>query len=175
MKQDKESGQVQNSLENVLVLQGGGSLGAYECGVFKILDKHGIKFDIVSGTSIGAINAVIIAGSKNDEPAKNLEGFWNRLVEKPIPSFLPQKLRAMMSSAYSSIYGNPNAFTAMWLNPWFSGAAYGEPYLYDTTPLKDTLEEFVDFGKLRNPKRPRLIVTSTDIKRGARAVFDSKH
>ncbi len=173
MKQDKKSEQ-EHSLENVLVLQGGGSLGAYECGVFKILDKYGVKFDIVSGTSIGAVNAAIIAGSKSDDPAKDLEGFWNRLIEKPIPSFLPQKLRAMMSSAYSSIYGNPSAFAAMLLNPWFSGVAYDEPYLYDTAPLKDTLEEFIDFEKFLDPKRPRLIMTSTDIKKGTRVVFDSK-
>ena len=48
-------------IETVLVLQGGGSLGAYECGVYKTLVKHNIKFDIVSGTSIGALNAAIIA------------------------------------------------------------------------------------------------------------------
>ena len=49
--------------ETVLVLQGGGSLGAYECGVYKTLAKHNIKFDIVSGTSIGALNATIIAAA----------------------------------------------------------------------------------------------------------------
>jgi NTE family protein len=38
--------------ETVLVMQGGGSLGAYECGVYKALSKHGKKFDIVAGTSI---------------------------------------------------------------------------------------------------------------------------
>ena len=46
--------------ETVLVLQGGGSLGAYECGVYKTLAKHNIKFDIIAGTSIGALNAAII-------------------------------------------------------------------------------------------------------------------
>ena len=45
------------SFETVLVLQGGGSLGAYECGVYKTLDKHGIKFDVIAGTSMGGINA----------------------------------------------------------------------------------------------------------------------
>ncbi|MFZ0185090.1 MAG: patatin-like phospholipase family protein [Nitrosotalea sp.] len=169
-KQEKD-----HDLETVLVLQGGGSLGAYECGVFKALDKHNIKFDIVSGTSIGAINATIIAASKNDNPSKDLEGFWTALVEKPIPSFLPEKFRAMMSSTYSSIYGNPSAFTAMWLNPWLFGAWFNHPYLYDTTPLKETLKEFVDFSKLKDPGRPRLIITSTDIKKGIRVVFDSKH
>ena len=58
--------------ETVLVMQGGGSLGAYECGVFKTLAKHGIKFDIVAGTSIGAVNAGIIAGSKSGHPEKAL-------------------------------------------------------------------------------------------------------
>lgn len=53
------------NIENVLVLQGGGSLGAYECGVYKALHKNGIKFDIIAGTSIGAVNAAIIVGSKS--------------------------------------------------------------------------------------------------------------
>jgi len=68
-------------IENVLVLQGGGSLGAFACGVFKALYKKNIKFDIVSGTSIGAINGAIIAGSKSDNPVKDLEDFWIELAE----------------------------------------------------------------------------------------------
>ena len=67
--------------ENVLVLQGGGSLGAFACGVYKILYKKNIKFDIVGGTSIGGINGAIIAGSKNDNPVKDLEDFWMELAE----------------------------------------------------------------------------------------------
>jgi NTE family protein len=54
-----------NKLENVLILQGGGSLGAFGCGVFKALANNNIKLDIVAGTSIGGINAAIIAGSKD--------------------------------------------------------------------------------------------------------------
>ena len=70
----RDAGKVQ--LEAVLVMQGGGSLGAFECGVYKTLSNKGIKFDIISGTSIGAINAAIIVGSKNDEPERVLEDFW---------------------------------------------------------------------------------------------------
>ena len=81
--------------ETVLVLQGGGSLGAYECGVYKTLHKHKIKFDIVAGTSIGAINAAIIAGSKNDEPAVDLENFWLTLAETVTPSFLDDEARVV--------------------------------------------------------------------------------
>src|SRR5438093_10551432 len=61
--------------ETVLVMQGGGSLGAYECGVFKALAKRGIKFDIVAGTSIGAVNAGIVVGSKSGQPEVVCEAF----------------------------------------------------------------------------------------------------
>ncbi len=56
-----------NKIENDLVLQGGGSLGAFGCGVFKALANKNIKLDIVAGTSIGGINAAIIAGSIDKE------------------------------------------------------------------------------------------------------------
>jgi NTE family protein len=66
--------------ENVLILQGGGSLGAFGCGVFKALAKRNIKIDIVAGTSIGAVNAAIIAGSKDAYSSeKLLEQFWLEL------------------------------------------------------------------------------------------------
>jgi len=49
---------ITSHLENVLVLQGGGSLGAFGCGVFKALANNNVKLDIVAGTSVGGINAV---------------------------------------------------------------------------------------------------------------------
>ena len=69
-------------IENVLILQGGGSLGAFGCGVFKALCQKGIKLDIVAGTSIGGVNAALIAGSKNvKHPEQLLEEFWLELAE----------------------------------------------------------------------------------------------
>lgn len=69
-------------LENVLILQGGGSLGAFACGVYKALVKNNIKLDIVAGTSIGGVNAAIIAGSKDKEHTEQLlENFWLELAE----------------------------------------------------------------------------------------------
>ena len=89
-KNDKHSGSTvssslednNNRLENVLVLQGGGSLGAFGCGVFKGLANNNIKLDIIAGTSIGGINAAIIAGSKDTKhPEHLLEQFWLELSE----------------------------------------------------------------------------------------------
>src|SRR5215469_5805809 len=85
-------------LETVLVMQGGGSLGAYECGVYKALSKHGKRFDIVAGTSIGAINAALITSSiPDDNPSKKLENFWLTLAQSigsPIAFSLSDKNRA---------------------------------------------------------------------------------
>ncbi len=69
------------NLENVLIMQGGGSLGSFACGVFKALVKQNVRIDIVAGTSIGAVNASIIAGSKSDHPEKDLEDFWTEIAE----------------------------------------------------------------------------------------------
>src|ERR671939_875358 len=69
-------------IETVLILQGGGSLGACGCGVFKALAKRNIRVDIVAGTSIGAVNAAIIAGGKDTRSSEQLlEQFWLELSE----------------------------------------------------------------------------------------------
>lgn len=159
--------------ENVLVLQGGGSLGAYECGVYKAVSKRGIKLDIVAGTSIGAINATIISASKSGNPAKDLEDFWLNMAEGVTPSYLPDKMREMSSSIYAAMWGNPNAFLPLWLKPSFSFLPL--PYLYDISPLKKTLEKYVDYTKLKDSSRPRLVITSTDVQNGKPSIFDSKY
>ena len=85
-----------NRLENVLVLQGGGSLGAFGCGVFKALANNNIKLDIIAGTSIGGINAAVIAGSKDKKhPEHLLEQFWLELSE----SFVDLDKNTLHSSA----------------------------------------------------------------------------
>ena len=88
-------------IENVLILQGGGSLGAFGCGVFKSLAKRNIKIDIIAGTSIGAVNAAIIAGSKNeDTPEQLLEQFWLELSK----SFVDLNNTATTAGPYSFTY-----------------------------------------------------------------------
>jgi predicted acylesterase/phospholipase RssA len=71
-----------NGFENVLILQGGGSLGAFDCAVFKALAET--RVEILAGTSIVGINAAIIAGSKDKRPELALEQFWLELAENSI-------------------------------------------------------------------------------------------
>ena len=71
-----------NTIENVLILQGGGSLGAFGCGVYKALVKNNINLDMIAGTSIGGVNAAIIVGSKGEDNTDQLlENFWLELSE----------------------------------------------------------------------------------------------
>jgi NTE family protein len=189
-QQQEEEKQKELSVETVLVLQGGGSLGAYECGVYKTLAKHKIKFDIVSGTSIGALNAAIIASHNYESmkiSTKELENFWLELAETLVPLqhqfsslYFTDEMRAVLASTYSAIFGNHKAFFPLWIN---SGYFFNllqpfrpPPYpLFDTTPLKETLSRYVDFTNLGKPDRPRLIVTSTNIQTSEPVISDSKH
>lgn len=188
-------------LETVLVLQGGGSLGAYECGVYKSLYKNGIKFNVLAGSSIGAINTSIIAAAQiggKDVPSI-LEDFWMSLSENIIqsnpvlslPYISSDKMRAVMFSVYSSFYGIPKAFMPKWFMP--DSPDYFLPYkwtfLYDKTPLKKTLMDYIDFNNLKKINidtdnynengndngQSRLIITSTDIQKGEPVIFDTAH
>ena len=132
-----------NGFENVLILQGGGSLGAFGCGVFKALAETRVKIDILAGTSIGGINAAIIAGSKDKRPEFALEQFWLELAENsidlvpPPPPLLPSipvaptdnelgshysryhqqagvSLRQALSFYSSALYGNSMMFLPRW-------------------------------------------------------------
>ena len=73
-----------DNIENVLIFQGGGSLGAFGCGVFKGFANSDVKVDIIAGTSIGGINAAILAGTKDDHPERALEQFWLEIAENSI-------------------------------------------------------------------------------------------
>jgi NTE family protein len=158
-------------IENVLVLQGGGSLGAFACGVFKALYKKNIKFDIVSGTSIGAINGAIIAGSKSDNPVQDLEDFWIELAESSyniIPDIITfdyddktkqTKLKTIPSASLNAaLFGVPKMFIPRWfqINNFMTANFYfGQQqlpwnwtYIYDNSALIKTLEKYINFQKL---------------------------
>ena len=190
-------------IENVLVLQGGGSLGAFACGVYKILHKKNIKFDIVGGTSIGGINGAIIAGSKNDNPVKDLEDFWMELAESSytvIPDIITLDyddkskgigLKTLPSASLNAaIYGVPKMFVPRWFqtNSITKESLFGEQqlpwnwtYLYDNSPLGKTLEKYIDFKKLSpeitssssSTKTVRLIVTAVNVLTAEPLTFDS--
>jgi NTE family protein len=126
------------SIENVLVLQGGGSLGAFGCGVFKALTESRVKIDILAGTSIGGVNAAIIAGSKNKQPEVALEQFWLELAENSIdlmPPVMPSILPTLSHTdnelkSYYSRYYQQASISFKYALSFYSSALYGNSMMF---------------------------------------------
>ena len=134
-----------------LVLQGGGALGAYQAGVYQALHEADIEPDWVSGVSIGAINSAIIAGNSRRFRLQRLRTFWERITERKVWSYTPdgdvyRLARNATSSWLTMLYGQPGFFAPRTPSPWLSpaGAKTATSY-YDSAPLRETLEELVDF------------------------------
>jgi NTE family protein len=162
----------------VLVLQGGGALGAYQAGAYDALCEAGQTPDWVAGISIGAINAAIIAGNRPDDRHVRLRTFWERVSSQLQGSPLidgtqSREVFNYMSAAFVSTVGVPGFFEPRFPPPQLMPAgSAGALSVYDTTPLRDTLLELIDFDYL-NQGQTRLSVGAVNIRTGNFAYFDS--
>jgi NTE family protein len=198
--------------ERALVLQGGGSLGAYEAGAYKGIyeflvkwDKDHFKetkstFDIVAGTSIGAINSAVlvsyvIENQTYEGSAERLIDFWHYLSKESKvdnnPFFemywdfwhkfnkknaTPEAARRYYSAKEFAFYGVPNAFFPH--SPTYD-QKFHDPdniwYRYSNEPLKKSLERFVKFpiATTEEADQPRLLLVAVDVAEGIPVTFDS--
>jgi NTE family protein len=161
----------------VLVLQGGGALGAYQAGVYEGLHRAGIEPDWVIGTSIGAINAALIAGNRPEHRVQRLRDFWQTIAFKGLSALWP------------GLPGMPNAFTMLeavsrglpgffapnhraWLSPHLPLEA-DDAGCYHTTELRDTLNSLIS-ADLLNARAPRLTIGAVNVRSGKMRYFDSR-
>jgi NTE family protein len=162
--------------QQVLVLQGGGALGAYQVGVYQALHEAGIEPDWVIGTSIGAINAAIIAGSPKAERMDRLRDFWKRVEHGHFfDEVLPTALSTMMRNWSSMTAGLPAFFNpnpTAFLSPHAHLGAEAAGY-YSVDPLRETLGELVDF-ELVNACEVRLTVGASNVRTSEMKYFDSR-
>jgi NTE family protein len=164
-----------------LVLQGGGALGAYQAGVYQAMHEEGIEPDWVSGVSIGAVNAAIIAGNKPEDRLDRLTTFWSRITDRTVWLHTPdgdifRQMRNATSAFTTMMMGQPGFFAPQKLSPWFSpaGAKTATSY-YDSGPLRETLLELVDFDLL-NDGGCRFSVGAVNVTTGNFIFFDNaKH
>ena len=162
----------------ILVLQGGGALGAYQAGAFEALSEHGLSPDWIAGISIGAINGAIIAGNAGENRVKRLRLFWERVSSglQGIPLMGDGHHRSVFNdaSALLSLYFGVPGFFAPRFPPPVLASADGPTSLsyYSTEPLIRTLAELVDFDYL-NRKGPRFSVGAVNIRTGNLAFFDT--
>jgi predicted acylesterase/phospholipase RssA len=148
-----------------LVLQGGGALGAFEYGVLRRLyEEPGFAPDVISGVSIGAINAACLAGARGD-PIKTLGELWDALSLAPWPLMPPTLER------FAALFGNP-AFYTMRMD--YAAFPFWTSF-YNTDALRPLLERCIDFEKLNSPSNPiTLLLSATNVHTGEIRTFDNR-
>ncbi|MGA6992215.1 MAG: patatin-like phospholipase family protein [Nitrososphaeraceae archaeon] len=200
------------SINRALIFQGGGSLGAYEEGAYKAIkedlstffkteDRENEPiFHIISGTSIGAINATLLVSYVKEN--KTWEGSGERLVEfweylsthpsvESIPYFTSywdswRRLDSRIASGESArryystkefiLKGVPNVFVPR--TPSLDTRFFDPSntwYIYDNRPLKESLEKFAKFPISTSFEKgePRLLLVAVDVQELTPVVFDS--
>ena len=206
-----------SNIQRALIFQGGGSLGAYEAGAYKAIseelpvflrnqqdkekNEEPVLFNIVSGTSIGAINAAILVSYVKENrtwqgSAQRLIDFWKYLSTRSnIDNFYSyftncwnywhgldnriasgESARRYYSTKEFILKGVPNVFRPK--IPKLDNRFFDPSntwYVYDNEPLKQSLEKFANFpiSTSFEKKEPRLLLVAVDIQEGVPVVFDS--
>lgn len=180
MTDDKRSAHDSSRIQTVLVLQGGGALGAYQAGVYEALASSEHAVDWVAGISIGAINAALIAGNSPERRVGRLREFWDTvsstlLASPAVPGEQARTWFNDASSALAAQFGLPGFF-----RPRLPPAVFYPPgapqalSIYDTGALRTTLESLVDFD-LINSGDTRLSVGAVNVRSGNFAYFDNRN
>ena len=164
------------SRQVVLVFQGGGALGAYQAGVYQALHESQIEPDWIIGTSIGAINASLIAGNEREDRLHRLDEFWRRMRRKEFWGLSTWPGLSDTTAYWSTLLGGIPGFFEP--NPLaFLGAHYplgkDKAGFYSTAPLEKTLTELVDFALVKRCM-PRLTVGAAHVRSSQMRYFDSR-
>jgi NTE family protein len=166
----------------VLVLQGGGALGAYQVGAFEALCACEFAPHWVAGISIGAINAALIAGNTPENRHRRLNEFWERASSQAawpaLPFFAVDGSQALVNEWNAGaimLAGVPGFFKPRFPPlPFQPADDLTALSFYDTSPLRRTLEEMVDFDLINSKQGVRISVGAVNVATGEQIYFDNK-
>jgi NTE family protein len=175
--------------QSALVLQGGGALGAYQAGVYEELSSTAYQPDWIAGVSIGAINAALIAGNPPERRIERLSEFWHLVSSGmgPLSEVFSAPRDANSAAGMARPRAAFNQFSALWSTmvgiPGFyqprvpptllqPEGTHGAISIYDTEPLRATLERLIDFD-LINSRKVRLSVGAVNVCTGNSEYFDN--
>jgi NTE family protein len=158
-----------------LALQGGGAHGALTWGIIdRLLEEKNLSFDSISATSAGAMNAAVLAcglGSGGKEGAREaLYRFWKKVSDagemyNPIKLSLAEKLlNVKIDQSVSYIFFD--LVTKIFSPYEFNSANFN--------PLREILEESIDFEKIRACKKIKIFVSATNVQSGKISIFDNQ-
>jgi NTE family protein len=155
-----------------LALQGGGAHGAFTWGVLdQLLSDGRLAIDGISGTSAGAVNAVMLADGLArggpEEARKRLAAFWRAA---SLGGTLPELQRSVVKRLFA--FARPGSPPAQ---AWYGTLSrFWSPYDFNPlniNPLKELIDRFVDFEALRNDRRRDLFIAATNVHTGDLRVF----
>jgi NTE family protein len=165
-----------NDYQTAIVLQGGGALGAYEYGVLKALYEERPEFKpaAVTGVSIGAINAALLVGAR-DNPLETLDEVWNKRFAENLPPSLEMVLGPLFTRSveqYLANFGNAGIYQLRYDHPL---TPCRRTSIYDLDPLRRTLRELIDRDKLNRSYHTRLVLGAVNVATGKPQYFDNQH
>ena len=146
-----------------LALQGGGAFGAFTWGVLeRLLEEPDCDFDCISGASVGAVNAALLAcglvQGGREGARKSLAKFWQRMTNET-------SFRSLMLVGGYSPAGSSVAFGSTLRSGHF------DPF--DLDPLREGLSRDIDFAALRARECPKLLIAATRVCDGEQHIFDN--
>lgn len=172
-----------------LVLQGGGALGAYQAGVYEGLAERDIDITCFAGISIGALNVAILAGNPKEQRVEKLRQFWETICQPyfgTAPNPILEQSLYQINDWTKQFIGTYNAASAIMLGQ----KGFFRPKMldfmdklndsqknvgyYDTSPLKQTLEDFCDFDLINDSKRHHVTVGAVNVRTGNITYFDNR-
>jgi NTE family protein len=158
------------SLPISLVFSGGVALGSYQAGAYEALQDQGLSVGWIAGSSIGALNGALIAGSPPAERVAALCDYWLERTFSTVAPFgaQPASMRHAvnwLSVLQARLFGSP--YHLQTVGPRLSFSSF-----YDLAPTVAYLKKTIDFGRL-NSGDIRFSVATTDIETGDVVIFDS--
>lgn len=159
-----------------LALQGGGALGAYTWGVLdRLLEDERIEIAAISGTSAGAMNAVVLAEGFEEGGAAGaraaLRGFWEGIARAGGSSPYRSTPMTAFLASFVPVWAQPMSW-AVWADIASRVASPYDLNPLNINPLKEVLEELVDFERVRACKSIKLFVSATNVESGRVRVFE---
>ena len=155
-----------------LALQGGGSHGALTWGVLdRVLEDDRLQINAVSGTSAGAMNAVVLAeglrGGDREQARQALRDFWRAVSDaarfSPIQRSLWDRLSGNYSLERSPMYHFFDQMTRVLAPAQFNP--------FDINPLRDLLSATIDFDAVNACRKIKVFVTATNVRTGRGRIF----
>jgi len=158
-----------------LALQGGGSHGAFTWGVLdRILEDERISFDGVTATSAGGVNAVLLADGLargGRQGARDLiRTFWKKMSDTTMNSIIAPSMFDRVNPNFGLDH-SPGYVMVDIISRFMS------PYQLnpmDMNPMRDLLNEVVDFERVRQQQVIKLFLSATNVRTGKVAVFPNK-